>query len=60
MSNDYEEGILARHSTPGLRRNQLDRAAKKDHLFGWLGRGRHEEVEKVLDELYPPKPKEHS
>lgn len=51
--NTYEDDILARHSTPRLRRNQLDRAAKKDHLIGWLGRGRLDEVEKVLADMYP-------
>lgn len=47
----YEEGILARYSTPGLRRNQLDRSAKKDHLGSAGVKG--PEAEKILNELYP-------
>lgn len=57
MSNDYEESILARHSTPGLRRRELDRTAKKDHLQGFLGRSYPpEDIEKILDKIYPAKP----
>lgn len=49
----YEEDILARHSTPGLRKNQLDRAAKKNHLLGALGQNRRDEIEKILADMYP-------
>jgi hypothetical protein len=47
----YEEGILARHSTPGLRKRELDRIAKKDHL-GSLGI-KGEDAAKILDQMYP-------
>jgi hypothetical protein len=46
-----EEEILRRHSTPGLRRTELTRAAKKAHLASLRLVG--EEAEKILDELYP-------
>jgi hypothetical protein len=55
--NAYEQAIVDRYSTPGLRRNQLDRAAKRDHLAG-LKLPAHE-VAKIMAELYgddePPK-----
>lgn len=47
----HEEEILRRHSTPGLRKQELDRAAKKDHL-GSLGI-RGDEASKILDSMYP-------
>ena len=49
------EEILERY--PGLRRNMLIRASKKAHLYdirqkyGWSS----EDIEKILDELYPKK-----
>lgn len=47
----YEDEILARNSTPGLRRNELDRTAKKDHLAGL--KVSREESDKILNQLYP-------
>jgi hypothetical protein len=47
----YEEEILARHSTPGLRKRELTRQAKKDHLDSMNIKG--EEAEKILNEIYP-------
>jgi len=54
----YEEEVLAKHSTPGLKRNELDRAAKKDHLASAYKHLSREEVDKILDQLYPPEPEE--
>lgn len=51
-----EQEILQRYSTPSLRRNELTRAGKKWHLhdmrkkYGWSA----DDIEKILDELYPP------
>lgn len=50
----YEQDILDRHSTPGLRKNQLDRSAKKDQLLEAYGRHYpRADIEKILSELYP-------
>jgi hypothetical protein len=46
-----ETEILAAYSTPGLRRNQLSRGAKKEHLRSL--RVPEADIEKILDELYP-------
>jgi hypothetical protein len=46
-----ESEILAAYSTPGLRRNQLSRGAKKEHLRSL--RVSEAEIEKILNELYP-------
>lgn len=51
-----EQAILLQYSTPGLRRQELDRFAKKDHL-GSLGI-KGEEAAKILDQMYPPPPEE--
>lgn len=51
MVTETEKKILERYSTPGLRRNQLGRGAKKDHLASLKVVG--ERAEKILDELYP-------
>lgn len=48
----YEEEILARHSTPGLRRCELGRSAKKGHLDSLGVRG--EDARKILDAIYGP------
>jgi hypothetical protein len=48
----YEEEILARNSTPGLRKRELTRSNKKDHL-GSLGI-KGEAAEKILNEMYLP------
>jgi hypothetical protein len=45
-----EQEILARYSTPGLRRNQLSRWAKRMHLLGFVPDWRAEEI---LADLYP-------
>jgi hypothetical protein len=50
-----EQEILERYSTPGLRRNVLTRAGKKWHLQDFA-RITPEEIEAVLDQLYPPEP----
>jgi Zn-dependent M32 family carboxypeptidase len=50
-----EQEILARYSTPGLRRCELSRAAKKAHLATLRRPVIGEEAEKVLAELYPEK-----
>jgi hypothetical protein len=50
-----EQEILERYSTPGLRRNVLTRAGKKWHLQGFA-RITPEEIEVILDQLYPPEP----
>jgi hypothetical protein len=47
-----EQEILARYSTPGLRRNELTRAGKKWHLQGFT-RITSDEIEEILDRLYP-------
>jgi hypothetical protein len=47
----YEEEILAKHSTPGLRKHELTRLAKKDHLGSMNIKG--PEAEKILNEMYP-------
>jgi hypothetical protein len=49
-----EQEILARYSTPGLRRNVLTRAGKKAHLQT-LPRITPDEIEEILDRLYPHK-----
>jgi hypothetical protein len=50
-----EQEILARYSTPGLRRNELTRAGKKWHLQGFA-RITPKEIEAILDQLYPLEP----
>ena len=47
-----EAEILARYSTPGLRRGALTRAAKKDQLNGM--KVPPADRDKILGELYPP------
>lgn len=48
---ETERKVLAQYSTPGLRRNELDRREKKEHLASLKIKG--EAAEKILDELYP-------
>jgi hypothetical protein len=60
--SEYEEKILAEFSTAGLKRNALNRAGKKMHLWGLRDRvtGRRlppEEIEAILDGLYGSEPK---
>jgi len=45
-----EDDVLRNYSPPGLRKNQLNRAAKRDHLDGL--KVPRDEREKILDELY--------
>lgn len=53
--NTQEQDILGRYSTPGLRKNQLDRSAKKDQLLGAYGRHYpRDDIDKILNQLYPP------
>jgi len=61
-----EQEILQRYSTPGLRRNVFTRAGKKAHLqsMRWtvrtdvgvrsIPRFTPDEIEQILNELYPP------
>lgn len=51
-----ENEVLKNYSTEGLRKKELDRAAKKDHLYGM--RLPKEVVDKILDEIYGPEEKE--
>jgi hypothetical protein len=54
-----ENEILAAYSTPGLKRNLLSRAAKKEHLRSLkrsLGLS-EADIEKTLGELYPTEEK---
>jgi hypothetical protein len=46
-----------RYSTPGLRRNVLTRAGKKWHLQGFA-RITADEIEEILNRLYPDEPSE--
>jgi hypothetical protein len=46
-----EAEILAAYSTPGLRRRELSRAAKKEHLATLKVVG--EKAEEILTRLYP-------
>lgn len=47
------EEILERYSTPRLRRNELSRSAKKDHLDRIMPKELREGIPKILDEIYP-------
>lgn len=50
--NSYEESIIAANSTPGLKKNQLTYAAKKDHLNS-LGMNRiPDERDALLAKIY--------
>lgn len=53
---DSEDKILQRYSTPGLRKNELDRSAKKDQLAGQ--RLTPDEIHIILDKIYGPEIKE--
>lgn len=51
--NTYEADILVKYSTPGLKKNELTRSAKKDQLNA-QGMGKFpEDRDKILDQLYP-------
>jgi hypothetical protein len=50
-----EQEILARYSPPGLRRNELTRAGKKQHLQS-MPRITSDEIEEILNRLYPDEP----
>jgi hypothetical protein len=52
-TNAYEEDILRKYSTPGLKKNQLDYAAKRDQLNS-QGMNRYPaDRDKLLAELFP-------
>lgn len=51
----HEEEVLAKYSTPGLKKHELSREAKKDWLSFAYPKMSREEVEKLLNEIYPPK-----
>jgi hypothetical protein len=48
-----EEEILRKYSTPGLRRNEMTRQAKKEQLQNSKYALRPEEIEGLLNQLYP-------
>lgn len=50
----YEQEIIDRHSTPGLRRNELTRYAKKEQLDSLNVPAA--DRDKILEELYGSKP----
>jgi hypothetical protein len=55
MATEIERVVLAQYSTPGLRKTELSRGAKKDQL-GSLGiKGKR--ADDILDELYGPEQK---
>lgn len=51
MATEYELDILSRHSTPGLRKNQMTRQAKRDHLASLSVTPR--EQGEILERMYP-------
>jgi hypothetical protein len=48
-----EEELLRKYSTPGLRRNEMTRQAKKEQLQNPKYALRPEEINALLDQLYP-------
>lgn len=53
FEKSYEELILEKYSTPGLRCNQLTREAKKFQLDGLSTRRVKLDTQEILDKLYP-------
>jgi hypothetical protein len=53
-----EEQILKLYSSPGLRKHELSRWAKKDWLSYAYPKMTKEEVTKLLDDIYGPEPNE--
>lgn len=51
-----EAEILAQYSTPGLRKKEMTRSAKKTHLQETQKHLRADEIEKVLHDMYGPEP----
>lgn len=56
--SSYEDSVVARYSTPGLRRNQLTRSAKKlmmefDAQYSGMTAV---ERDQFLDQMFPVKP----
>lgn len=51
MATDEERAILENYSTPGLRKGELTRDAKRSQLDDL--RLPKEDRDKILDELYP-------
>lgn len=54
MATQHERDVLARYSTPSLRRNSMSRYSKDAHLRS-LG-VRQDEADKIMADLYPPEP----
>jgi hypothetical protein len=50
--NSYEESIVAANSTPGLKKNQLTYAAKKEHLNSQGMSKYPEDRDKLLAQIY--------
>lgn len=46
-----EHLIVTAHSPPGLKRGELSRAVKRDHLLGL--RVAPDDIEKIIAEIYP-------
>lgn len=53
--SSYEQDIIDKHGDPRLKRNELDRSAKKDHLNGQ--KVPPEIRDKILDGMYGPEEK---
>lgn len=53
---EYQANILAKYSSPGLRRNILTREAKREQLRGKWKKS-PEEAEEILLKLYGPEKK---
>ena len=56
MSEDRVKDILDKYSTPGLRRHELTRSEKRNHLERIGIRGA--DADKILNDLYGPEPVE--
>lgn len=48
--------ILSKYSTPGLRKNELSRSAKKMNLQETQKHLNRDEINKILIDLYGPEP----
>jgi hypothetical protein len=47
------DAVIAKYSTPGLRKNQFTRDGKKDWLSFAYPKMSREERDKLLDEIFP-------
>ena len=54
IADDPAQHIIDRYSTPGLKRNELSRDAKKAQLQESFKNDTREEREAILDKLYGP------